>query len=190
MVVACSCRNWSQFGLVTGSSVWKWFQNLEKVRPVWGYKIIFMTAHLHLSVCNGRVNRSSTIPIVGLTYLPMINEWKKDSSCWHGILSIKKILPSSFLFEQFHARFHIWGEKWGESVLEKWKVHVPVVIDVWVSADAILKTDVQVIPEAAVQHHVPHHANPVLQLEKETDETQCPLWLMQISKSGYERRSR
>lgn len=79
---------------------------------------------------------------------------------------------------------------WGERVLEKWKVHVPVVIDVWVSADAILKTDVQVIPEAAVQHHVPHHANPVLQLEKETDETQCPLWIMQISESGHERRSR
>lgn len=50
------------------------------------------------------------------------------------------------------------GEKSGRIV------GTPVVIDVWVSADAILKTDVKVIPEAAMQHHIPHHAKPVLQL--------------------------
>lgn len=50
------------------------------------------------------------------------------------------------------------------SALERWWVHGPVVIDVWLSADAILESDVQVIPEAAMQHHVPHHTDPVLQL--------------------------
>lgn len=44
----------------------------------------------------------------------------------------------------------------------------PVVVDVWIAADAVLKTDVQVIPETAMQHHVPHHTKPVLQLQKET----------------------
>lgn len=38
---------------------------------------------------------------------------------------------------------------------------VPVVVDIWVSADAVLEADVQVIPETAMEHHVSHHANPV-----------------------------
>lgn len=41
---------------------------------------------------------------------------------------------------------------------------VLVVVDVWVSADAVLKADVQVVPQTAVQHHVPHHSNPVFNL--------------------------
>lgn len=38
---------------------------------------------------------------------------------------------------------------------------VLVVVDIRVSAYAVLEADVQVIPESAVQHYVSHHPNPV-----------------------------
>lgn len=39
-----------------------------------------------------------------------------------------------------------------------------MVVDVWFSAYAVLEPDVQVIPEAAVQHRVSHHPDPVFNL--------------------------
>ena len=42
---------------------------------------------------------------------------------------------------------------------------VLVVVDIRVSADVVLKANVQVVPKAAVQHHVSHHPDPVFNLK-------------------------
>lgn len=47
-----------------------------------------------------------------------------------------------------------------------------MVVDIRVSAYAVLEADVQVIPETAVQHHVSHHPNPVFNLQG--DESKKP----------------
>ncbi|TNN26424.1 hypothetical protein EYF80_063440 [Liparis tanakae] len=49
---------------------------------------------------------------------------------------------------------------------------VLVVVDVRVSADAVLEADVQIIPEEAVQHHMPHHPDPVLNLQENQENPQ------------------
>lgn len=50
-------------------------------------------------------------------------------------------------------------------------VLILVVVGVGISADAVLKADVQVVPEAAVQNHVPHHADSVFNLKVKHRET-------------------
>lgn len=44
------------------------------------------------------------------------------------------------------------------------EVSVLVVVDVRVSGDAVLEADVQVVPDTTVQHHIPHHPDPVFNL--------------------------
>lgn len=41
-----------------------------------------------------------------------------------------------------------------------------MVVNIWVSTNAVLETNVQVIPETAVQNHMPHHPNPVFNLDR------------------------
>lgn len=52
----------------------------------------------------------------------------------------------------------------------KLEMCVLVVVDVRVSAYAVLVADVKVVPEAAVQHHRSHHPNPVFNLKCENRE--------------------
>lgn len=48
-------------------------------------------------------------------------------------------------------------------------VCLPVVVDVRVPAYTVLVADVQIVPQAAVQHHVSHHPDPVFNLKGETE---------------------
>lgn len=40
-----------------------------------------------------------------------------------------------------------------------------MVVDIRVSAYAVLEADVQIVPEKTLLHHISHHPNPVFNLE-------------------------
>lgn len=96
----------------------------------------------------------------------VVASWKSlehDSPSVENVWWIFKLID-------FKWRFDTWG-----------KARLLVVVDVRVSAYAVLEADVQIIPEAAVQHHVSHHPNPVFNLEGGNGETGLK-WIVIIKK--------
>jgi len=65
---------------------------------------------------------------------------------------------------------------------------VLVVVDIRVSADAVLEADVQAIPEEAVQHQISHHPNPVFNLQEnqETPRVRVGQCRVRAGQSGLE----